>query len=247
MNDRIIGTRVDPTSYAAATDQVLEWAKMNESRYVCVANVHMVMEAHDSPAFQKLVNAADLVTPDGMPLVWALRWIGYPTQGRVYGPDLMIKIIEAAAAEGVPVGFIGGRPEVLDELIARLQARFPTLKVCYRFSPPFRPLLPEEDEQIIVEINCSGARILFVGLGCPSQEFWMAEHLNQVRAVMLGVGAAFDFHAGAIPQAPPWMQNIGLEWLFRFLQEPRRLARRYLYHNPRFILLLARQLFWNGG
>jgi N-acetylglucosaminyldiphosphoundecaprenol N-acetyl-beta-D-mannosaminyltransferase len=247
MNDRIIGTRVDPTSYAAATAQVLEWAKMHESRYVCVANVHVVMEAHDSPAFQKMINDADLVTPDGMPLVWALRRMGYPAQGRVYGPDLMIKVMEAAALEGAPVGFIGGRPEVLQELISRLQVRFPSLEICYHFSPPFRPVLPEEDQQIVAGVNRSGARILFVGLGCPRQEIWMAEHSNKVRAVMLGVGAAFDFHAGAVPQAPPWMQRTGLEWVFRFLMEPRRLARRYLYHNPRFMFLLARQLFWKSS
>jgi N-acetylglucosaminyldiphosphoundecaprenol N-acetyl-beta-D-mannosaminyltransferase len=159
----------------------------------------------------------------------------------------MIKVVEKAALDGVPVGFIGGRLEVLNELISRLQGQFPALKVCYRFSPPFRPPLSEEDRQVVAEINRSGTRILFVGLGCPRQEFWMAEHLDRIRAVMLGVGAAFDFHAGAVPQAPSWMQNIGLEWLFRFWQEPRRLARRYLYHNPRFMFLLARQLFWKGG
>lgn len=247
MRNQILGTRVDPTSYAAATAKVLDWAKKRESRYVCVANVHMVMESYDAPAFQKLVNAADLVTPDGMPLVWALRRMGYPNQSRVYGPDLMIKVIERAASDEVPVGFFGGRPEVLNELVSRLQAQFPSLKVRYCFSPPFRPILPEEDERLVTEINRSGTRILFVGLGCPRQEFWMAEHTGKIKSVMLGVGAAFDFHAGAIRQAPRWMQNIGLEWLFRFSQEPRRLARRYLYHNPRFLLLLARQLLLKVG
>jgi N-acetylglucosaminyldiphosphoundecaprenol N-acetyl-beta-D-mannosaminyltransferase len=242
MRNKILGTRVDPTSYSAATEQVLHWAQRSESRYVCIANVHVIMEAYDSLAFRQKVNAADLVTPDGMPLVWALRRMGHPAQSRVYGPDLMINVLEQAARENVPVGFLGGRPKVLTELVARLQARFPALQVRYRFSPPFRPILPEEDAQIVAEINASGTRILFVGLGCPRQETWMAEHAGKVHAVMLGVGAAFDFHAGAVRQAPRWMQNMGLEWLFRFAQEPRRLAYRYLYNNPRFVLLLAHQL-----
>lgn len=238
----ILGTGVDPTSYAAATDQVLSWAKNNESRYVCIANVHVVMEAYDSPAFRSQVNAADLVTPDGMPLVWELRRSGHPAQTRVYGPDLMTSVVEAAVVENVPVGLFGGKPEVLSELAIRLKARFPALLIGYQHSPPFRELSAEEDERIVCDINQSGVRILFVGLGCPRQEMWMAEHAGKVKAVMIGVGAAFDFHAGAVRQAPGWMQNVGLEWVFRLSLEPRRLWRRYLYHNPRFIF--AR---WKGS
>jgi N-acetylglucosaminyldiphosphoundecaprenol N-acetyl-beta-D-mannosaminyltransferase len=232
----VLGTRVDPTSYADATAQVLDWAKRHESRYVCIANVHVVMEAYDSPAFRSQVNAADLVTPDGMPLVWALRRQGHPNQSRVYGPDLMMTVLEAAEEENVPVGLLGGKPEVLDELVTRLRTRFPALVIAYRFSPPFRELDVSEDAQIVADINQSGASILFVGLGCPRQEMWMAEHAGAVRSVMLGVGAAFDFHAGAVRQAPGWMQSVGLEWVFRLSQEPRRLWRRYLYHNPRFVV-----------
>jgi N-acetylglucosaminyldiphosphoundecaprenol N-acetyl-beta-D-mannosaminyltransferase len=242
MDSYILGTRIDPTSYPSAAAQIVGWAQNHESRYICVANVHMVMEAHDNPDFMDKVNGASLITPDGMPLVWALRRMGHPTQTRVYGPDLMLKVIEQAVGEKIPVGFLGGKPEVLNELMARLQEQFPALDVRYGFSPPFRPILPEEDAQMTVEINNSGARILFVGLGCPRQEIWMAEHAGKVQSVMLGVGAAFDFHAGAVRQAPHWMQNIGLEWLFRFIQEPGRLWRRYLYHNPRFILLVLAQL-----
>jgi bacterial polymer biosynthesis proteins, WecB/TagA/CpsF family len=207
-----------------------------ESRYVCIANVHVVMEAYDSPAFQSQVNAADLVTPDGMPLVWALRRQGYANQSRVYGPDLMMAVLATAAKEDVPVGLLGGKPEVLNELANRLQTQFPALTIVYRSSPPFRPLDANEDAEIVADINRSGARILFVGLGCPRQEMWMAEHAGKVQSVMLGVGAAFDFHAGTIRQAPGWMQSIGLEWAFRLSQEPRRLWRRYLYHNPRFVV-----------
>ena len=239
---RILGMRVDPTSYEEATEKVLAWAAAGESRYVCVANVHMVMEAHDNPSFRALVNAADLVTPDGMPLVWMLRKLGYPHQGRVCGPELTSRVCAEAARRGVPVGFYGGHPEALEALVRNLSARFPGLRVVYAYSPPFCPLTPEEDERVTEEINASGARILFVGLGCPKQEWWMAEHKGRVRAVMLGVGAAFDFHAGRVRQAPVWMQRAGLEWLFRLVQEPRRLWRRYLKHNPRFLLLAFLQL-----
>jgi N-acetylglucosaminyldiphosphoundecaprenol N-acetyl-beta-D-mannosaminyltransferase len=239
---RILGMRVDPTSYEEATEKVLAWAAAGESRYVCVANVHMVMEAHDDPSFRALVNAADLVTPDGMPLVWMLRRLGYPHQERVCGPELTSRVCAEAARRGVPVGFYGGHPEALEALVRNLSARFPGLRVVYAYSPPFRPLTPEEDERVTEEINASGARILFVGLGCPKQEWWMAEHKGRVRAVMLGVGAAFDFHAGRVRQAPVWMQRAGLEWLFRLVQEPRRLWRRYLKHNPRFLLLAFLQL-----
>jgi N-acetylglucosaminyldiphosphoundecaprenol N-acetyl-beta-D-mannosaminyltransferase len=234
--------RVDPTSYEEATEKVLAWAAAEESRYVCVANVHMVMEAHDDPSFRALVNAADLVTPDGMPLVWMLRKLGYPHQERVCGPELTSRVCAEAARRGAPVGFYGGHPEALKALVRNLSARFPGLRVVYAYSPPFRPLTPEEDERVTEEINASGARILFVGLGCPKQEWWMAEHKGRVRAVMLGVGAAFDFHAGRVRQAPVWMQRAGLEWLFRLVQEPRRLWRRYLKHNPRFLLLAFLQL-----
>jgi N-acetylglucosaminyldiphosphoundecaprenol N-acetyl-beta-D-mannosaminyltransferase len=234
--------RVDPTSYEEATEKVLAWAAAEESRYVCVANVHMVMEAHDDPSFRALVNAADLVTPDGMPLVWMLRKLGYPHQERVCGPELTSRVCAEAARRGAPVGFYGGHPEALKALVRNLSARFPGLRVVYAYSPPFRPLTPEEDERVTEEINASGARILFVGLGCPKQEWWMAEHKGRVRAVMLGVGAAFDFHAGRVRQAPVWMQRAGLEWLFRLVQEPRRLWRRYLKHNPRFLLLSFLQL-----
>jgi len=234
--------RVDATNYEDATRRVLAWARRAESRYVCVANVHMTMEAYDAPDFRRIVNAADLVTPDGMPLVWMLRRLGVPGQDRVAGPELLPRICEAAAREGVPVGFYGGKPEVLDGLTKRLKTRFPGLQVAYAYSPPFRPLTPEEDERVVEEINASGARILFVGLGCPKQERWMAAHKGKVQAVMLGVGAAFDFHAGRMPLAPKWMQRAGLEWLFRLLTEPRRLWRRYVRHNPRFVILALIQL-----
>lgn len=234
--------RVDATSYADATGRVLAWARAGESRYVCVATVHMVMEAYDDPSFRRVVNDGDLVTPDGMPLVWMLRALGVRGQERVYGPDLTLHVCRAAALGSVPVGFYGGHPDALDSLLRNLRTRFPQLQVAYAFSPPFRPLTQEEDARVVEEINSSGARILFVGLGCPKQERWMAAHRGRVRSVMLGVGAAFDFHAGRVRQAPRWMQSAGLEWLFRLAMEPRRLWRRYAKHNPRFAVLALAQL-----
>jgi N-acetylglucosaminyldiphosphoundecaprenol N-acetyl-beta-D-mannosaminyltransferase len=245
---KILGVPVQATSYQAAIAQIMAWAEKNESRYVCAANVHMVMEAHDSPEFMEVVNQADLVTPDGMPLVWAMRRLGVPKQERVYGPDLAIQLIEAAAKNSMPIGFYGSSPEVLERLVNNIRKEYPSAKIAYSFSPPFRPTSSEEDAQIIQEINASGARILLVGLGCPKQEEWMAQHKDKIEAVMVGVGAAFDFHAGAKPQAPAWMQKRGMEWLYRLTHEPRRLWKRYLYHNPRFIVLVLGQIFlWDPG
>jgi N-acetylglucosaminyldiphosphoundecaprenol N-acetyl-beta-D-mannosaminyltransferase len=242
METFVLGARVDPLSYAGATRQISSWAKLGESRYICVATVHTVMEARDSAEFSEVINTADLVTPDGMPLVWMLRLKGRRGQERVYGPTLMLHVLEAAAREKFSVGFHGGQPEVLDALIKRMQARFPGLDVSYAASPPFRELSAQENTQAVEAVRLAGARVLFVGLGCPKQERWMAAQRGRIPAVMIGVGAAFDFHAGAKRQAPRWMQNIGLEWFFRLVSEPRRLWRRYLYHNPRFIILAIADL-----
>jgi N-acetylglucosaminyldiphosphoundecaprenol N-acetyl-beta-D-mannosaminyltransferase len=238
----ILGARVSSTSYNNATEEVAGWAHIAESRYICIANVHVLMEAYDSPAFQMAINQADLVTPDGIPLVWMLRLKGVKGQTRVYGPTLMLHVLEMAAKDEIPVGFYGGKESTLKRLVTNMQGRFPGLKVAYAFSPPFRALDMQESDQINEEITGSGARILFVGLGCPKQEIWMAEHKGIIPVVMLGVGAAFDFLAGIKPQAPAWIQAIGMEWLFRLLHEPRRLARRYLYNNPRFIVLALADL-----
>jgi len=238
----VIDINVNETSYDVATNQIQTWAAFNQGRYICIANVHVLMEAHDSTDFRNIVNTADLVTPDGLPLVWMMRLKGGRSQQRVYGPTLMLHVLDAAAQNNIPVGFYGGAPDVLDALINHMKLRYEGLNVAFCWSPPFRSMSPEEDSILLKRINQSGVRILFVGLGCPKQEIWMFEHREKIGAVMLGVGAAFDFHAGAKPQAPAWMQNIGLEWLFRLFMEPRRLWRRYLYHNPRFILLAVADL-----
>jgi N-acetylglucosaminyldiphosphoundecaprenol N-acetyl-beta-D-mannosaminyltransferase len=240
---RIVSIRVDAISYSDATRCILDWARRGGSRYVCVAGVHTVMESCDSAEFRDLVNRADLVTPDGMPLVWGLRLQGCRDATRVYGPDLTLRVMPEAARESVAVGFYGGSEPILTRLVDRLKHSFPGLRVAYSYSPPFRPLTREEDDRIVDEIAKSETKILFVGLGCPKQERWMAEHHGRIPAVMIGVGAAFDFLAGAKKQAPCWMQDHGLEWLFRLLSEPRRLWRRYLFNNPRFLVLFAGQLW----
>jgi N-acetylglucosaminyldiphosphoundecaprenol N-acetyl-beta-D-mannosaminyltransferase len=200
------------------------------------------MEAYDSEDFRSLINKADLVTPDGMPIVFMLRILGLNGQKRVYGPTLMKNICEASVQRGIPVGFYGGTPETLRGLVHNLTGQIPNLKISYAYSPPFHPLTIEEDEALVKEINFSGTQILFVGLGCPKQERWMFAHRNRVKPVMIGVGAGFDFFAGTKKQAPKWMMRIGLEWLFRLFMEPKRLWRRYLYNNPRFLCLAAMQL-----
>ena len=239
---RILGMRVDRTSYQHASSVVCKWACDRSSRYVCLATVTQVMEAHDSPEFLRAMNEADLVTPDGMPLVWGLRLQGCRGATRVYGPDLTSVLLSMAAANEIPVGFYGGSAETLGRLRAALVARFPGLQIPYCFSPPFRALSNEEDDCVVAQINRSGAKIVFVGLGSPKQDRWTAAHRGHIQAVMIGVGAAFDFLAGTKPQAPRWMMRIGLEWFFRLLTEPRRLWKRYLKHNPRFVLLFALQL-----
>lgn len=238
----VLDINVHETSYANATKQIESWARASESRRVYATSVHGTMEAHDAPAFRDILNRADLITPDGMPLVWMLRLKGIKTQQRIYGPTLMLKVMEMAARERIPVGFYGGEPGTLEMLVRRMKAAFPSLQVSYAYSPPFRPLAEEETEQVRRSIVASGTRILFVGLGCPRQEKWIDAQQGGIPAVMIGVGAAFDFHAGVKSQAPAWMQGMGLEWLFRLLTEPRRLSKRYLQHIPRFIVLAVADL-----
>jgi N-acetylglucosaminyldiphosphoundecaprenol N-acetyl-beta-D-mannosaminyltransferase len=242
----ILGVRVDATSYERATEQIIAWASTGlshpPSRYVSLCTVNQIMETRDSTTFAEAMRQADLVTSDGMPLVWLLRRLGVPHASRVYGPDLMSLVLRAAARDGVPVGFYGGSMDVLDRLVRLVRARFAELQIAYAEAPPFRPPSTQEDEHTVRNLNASGARILFVGIGSPKQELWMHAHRDRVNCVMIGVGAAFDFLTGAKPQAPRWMQRNGLEWLFRLLSEPRRLWRRYLLQNPRFVALVALQM-----
>jgi len=235
---RILGMRVDGTTYDETTDAVVDMAEAGGGM-VCVATVHMVMEAFDDPEFRRIVNSADRVTPDGVPMVAALRRLGIPQAQRVYGPTLTPIICERAAELGLPVGFYGGTPDVLYALQREIRARVPKLQISFAYSPPFRPLTEAEDAAVVDAIEAAGVKILFVGIGCPRQERWMAEHRDRLRCSMVGVGAAFDFIARKKAQAPRWMRRSGLEWLFRLLAEPRRLWRRYLIGNPRFLYHFA--------
>ncbi len=238
----ILCTQVHATSYEDAGSRIINWAKNKTSCYIVAANVHVVMTAYWQARYQKIINGAALVTPDGMPLVWALRLLGVSKQPRVYGPDLMLVLCEKAASEGIPIYLYGGTEAVLAKLQTNLQQRFPNLEISGVYSPPFRPLTPEEETDDINRIQASGAAIVFVGLGCPKQEEWMARQQGLLQAVMVGVGAAFSFHSGEVSQSPRWMMNLGLEWLYRFAMEPGRLWRRYLLNNPAFVVLFGLQL-----
>lgn len=237
----ILGVNLAVSSYDEVVDKCVAWAETGESHTVMFANVHMLMEAHDMSKFRADLNTVDMVNPDGMPLVWALKAMGYRNARRVYGPDATEALLRAAYASGIPIGFYGGSESTLARLIFKVENQYPGINIVFKMSPPFRPLTEVEDENIVQQISASGARWLFVGLGCPKQEAWIINHRNRVPVVMLGVGAAFDFLAGSKPQAPRWMMKNGLEWVFRLVSEPRRLVGRYLKHNPRFVFLFLRQ------
>ena len=239
---RPLGVRVDVTGYADSADRIFRWAAAGESRYCCFCTVHMVMESHDDAAFRAILDDADMVHPDGMPLVWMQKLLGAKDAARVTAPDQTLALCERAAREGVPVGFYGASPKTIEDLTANMKARYPGLNVAYALSPPFRPLTDEEDARITADIAASGCRILFMGLGCPKQERWMQAHRGRIPCVALGVGATFDWHAGGVKRAPQWLQDLGLEWAFRLTCEPKRLWKRYLTTNPRFLALCAMQL-----
>lgn len=243
---RVLGSFIDALTWDQALARIDGWAARRESRVVCICNAHSVVTASGEPDFQRVLNTADMATPDGAPVAWMLQRLGFPGQTRISGPDLMWRYCEMAAQSGRGIYFYGSTPATLDLLAARLGQMFPGLVIAGSVSPPFRALSAEEDEAAVRAINDSGAGAVFVGLGCPKQELWMAAHRGRVHAVMIGVGAAFDFHAGTISRAPRWMRDNGLEWLHRLASEPRRLWRRYLVTNSLFILGGARQLLLSG-
>ena len=238
----VLKLQVDLCDYETAIDRILELGRERRGGYVCVANVHVAIEAENDPQFAELVNDADLVLPDGTPLVWMQRLQGNKSATQVRGPSLMPMLMKRAEDEKLNVGFLGGRPEVLETMLARAASEFQNLSIPYQNSPPFRELTEEDNSEIAHAINTAGVHILFVGLGCPKQERWMAANREKVSAVMIGVGAAFDLYAGNIREAPTLVSKLGLEWMFRLAQEPRRLFSRYLLVNPRFVWLATRQL-----
>jgi N-acetylglucosaminyldiphosphoundecaprenol N-acetyl-beta-D-mannosaminyltransferase len=240
----ILGIGVSAIDMADALRTIEEWIGKREGHYVCVTGVHGIMESQRDERLRQIHNAAGLVTPDGMPLVWLSRLQGFRRVSRVYGPDLMLACCAVSQRVGYRHFLYGGGPGVVERLAEKLLGRFQGLQIVGTYSPPFRALTPSEDDAVIQRINDAAPDILWVGLSTPTQERWMSEHLGRIQApVMVGVGAAFDFNAELKPQAPPWMQAAGLEWLFRLGSEPRRLWRRYLRNNPLFVWYTLRQIF----
>ncbi|MBW4685938.1 MAG: WecB/TagA/CpsF family glycosyltransferase [Komarekiella atlantica HA4396-MV6] len=221
---------------------ILKWASTRESKTVCVANVHMLMEAHSNPEFASVLRNADLVTPDGMPLVWMMRKMGARYQDRVAGMDIFLALCQLAQTQNLSVFFVGSQTEILSRMRKKLEREFPQLKIAAMEPLPFRPLTEIEDEALIKKINYSGASVVLVSLGCPKQENWMAQHKGKIQAVMLGLGGVFPVYAGIHKRAPRMIRDLGLEWLYRWVQEPRRLWGRYATTIPPFMWLATKQL-----
>ena len=233
----LMGVEVSATDYQETVDRLVEAAHARYPAIVSFHAAHAIVCASSDKQLQQRVNSFDIVTADGHPVRWALNWLhGTGMRDRVYGPESMLRICERATAEGLPIYLYGGLSQrELDKLIARLRKKFPAIQIAGAESPPFRPLTEQEDAAVVQRINESGARFVFVGIGCPKQDHFAYEHRDRIRAVQLNVGAAFDFHAETKKMAPPWMQRNGLEWLFRVYCEPRRLGMRYVTTNSIFI------------
>jgi N-acetylglucosaminyldiphosphoundecaprenol N-acetyl-beta-D-mannosaminyltransferase len=239
---RILGTWIDALAWDEAIERVVQWGALRTSRYVCICNVHSVVTATRDQAFQRALGDADMTTCDGAPIAWALRRLGFPGQERIAGPDLMWRYLRHAAPLGHRVYLYGSTEATLTRLRERLAREFPGIEVVGMRSPSFHTVAAADDDAEVADINRCGANVVFVGLGCPKQEKWMAAHRGNVNALMIGVGAAFDYHSGTLTRAPVWLQEHGLEWLYRLGCEPRRLMRRYLVTNSLFVVGIAAQL-----
>lgn len=239
----VIGSQVTSVPFDVLTDVILGWAKKRISKFVCVANTHMLVEAYQEPSFGEVLQNADMVTPDGMPLVWMLKLMGVKSQDRVAGLDLMRVLCQQASEQNVSVFFLGSMSSILQKMKSRLEKEFPDLLITAMEPLPFRPLTLEEDQALIQRVNESGAGLVMIALGCPKQEYWMAAHKNKIEAVMIGLGGAFPVYAGLHRRAPIWIREMGLEWFYRLIQEPRRLWKRYATTIPVFIYLALKQLW----
>jgi N-acetylglucosaminyldiphosphoundecaprenol N-acetyl-beta-D-mannosaminyltransferase len=232
----VLGIGVSAINLTEALVRITRALECKEKGYVCVTGVHGVSEAQSNPMFRDILNRAFLCTPDGVPLVWVGRWQGARGMDRVYGPDLMLAMMELSERTGWRHFFYGGTNGTAEMLKGKLLARFPKLQIAGVYEPPFRPLNREELEQLQEKVRRARPDVMWIGLSTPKQERFMAEHLEKLEVtLMFGVGAAFDFHAGTLRQAPGWMQRAGLEWLYRVYREPRRLWKRYLKNNPLFV------------
>lgn len=242
----ILNVHVSNLTYNKAINDIESWIKTGKRHYICVANVHLVMECQKDKKLLNAVNKACLVTPDGMPLVWLSRLYGRKKIERVYGPTLTIKVCKLASKKGYSIFLLGGKKGRSRELTRVLKQKFPALSIAGAEETPIRPIPAKKNAQIIKKINRSKANIVLVGMGCPFQEQWMSNNTNKLSAnILIGVGAAFDFITKRVKQAPEWMQKAGLEWLFRFFQEPKRLAYRYTTLNILFIFAISKQLIYN--
>ncbi len=241
----VLGAKISQLSWAEALTQIMEWGVRHESRYICICNVHSVVTAKRNFEFQAIINNADMATPDGAPIAWVLSHLGKVAQERINGPDLMWRYLKLAEEHGQRPFFYGSTDDTLRKLSLEIRKNFPRLDIAGTYSPPFRTLSTQETQAEVEMMNQSGANVVFIGLGCPKQEHWMAAHCGSVNAVMIGVGAAFDYHAGTLKRAPLSWQRHGFEWLYRLLSEPRRLFARYLVTNTLFILGIFTQLFLN--
>lgn len=237
----LVDFSVSTGSYALFIDVITEMARQHTSAAVYFANVHMFVEAYDSDAFRELINKADIVTPDGQPLAWMLRVLYGVKQDRVSAMDFMPSMLARMQQEQLPVYFYGGTHEMLEKAEAYVKKEYPALKVAGLYSPPFRPLTADEENEIAAQINASGAGLVFVFLGCPKQERWMAAMKGKVNAVMTGVGGSIPVTIGMQKRAPLWMQKAGMEWLYRFMQEPKRLFKRYAYTNSVFMWVMMKE------
>ncbi len=239
----ILGIPLAITDYARTMDWMDATIVDGGQGYVCVAATHTVMACQEDPELRDAVVSSDLTVPDGQPLVWAMNALGHNLTSRVYGPDLMARYCERSVATGTKMFLYGGRNQgALVQLALNLRRRYPGVQIVGGYAPPFRPLSAEEQDAVVAEINGSGADVVWVGIGVPKQEKWMAAMRSRLDApVLIGVGAAFDFHAGLIPQAPPLLQAAGMEWAYRLFREPKRLWKRYARYNPRFVTGFTRQ------
>lgn len=229
-------------SFDSYLRKILEEVEKKRSSYVCMANVHMMIEAKRDPLFAEVLNQADIVAPDGVPLTWALHILHGIKQERVAGMDLLPALLTEAESQNIPVFFYGGTSEMLDQTEIYLDASFPRLRIAGMYSPPFRKLTIVEEEEVIDIINDSGTRLVFVALGCPKQEKWMASMKGRIQSVMIGIGGALPVLVGMQKRAPLWMQKVGMEWTYRLLQEPRRLFKRYAVTNTLFVAMLVKEI-----